>query len=218
MTKKITLPYFIIIIALVCFAYRPPVVTENENRAAVTRCSSTPVSSEIFIVDLKQSVVTWRGSMSFAGKGEHIGYVYLAKGEMIVEKHQLVGGTVEVDMNSIADKIHGSDNGLVNHLKDPDFFDVKKFPIASFAITRVAPADAGNITVTGSLTIKGITHEISFPARADVKDKVLNANGKVTIDRTLWDVRYNSGKFYDNLADEAISDDIELDMKIVARK
>jgi len=40
----------------------------------------------------------------------------------------------------------------------------------------------------------------------------------VIIDRTKWDVRYNSGKFYDNLADDTISDDIEFDMKIVAKK
>jgi hypothetical protein len=46
----------------------------------------------------------------------------------------------------------------------------------------------------------------------------VNANGKVTIDRTKWDIRYRSGKFFANLADEAISDDIEFEMKIVAKK
>jgi hypothetical protein len=51
-----------------------------------------------------------------------------------------------------------------------------------------------------------------------VKDGIVNANGSVIIDRTKWDVRYRSGTFFDNLADEAISDDIELDMKIVAKK
>jgi len=41
---------------------------------------------------------------------------------------------------------------------------------------------------------------------------------KLTIDRTRWDIRYRSGKFFDNLANSAISDDIEFDMQIVARK
>lgn len=136
----------------------------------------------------------------------------------MIEKGQLAGGAVEVDMNTIEDEKHGSDNDLVEHLKSPDFFEVKKFPIAAFAITKVASADGGNIGVTGNLTIKGITHEVTFPAKIEVKDGVVSANGKVTIDRAKWDVRYGSGKFFDNLADEAISDDIELDMKIVAKK
>jgi len=52
----------------------------------------------------------------------------------------------------------------------------------------------------------------------EVKDGAVNASGKLSIDRTRWDVRYQSGKFFDNLADEAISDTIEFEMKIVAKK
>jgi polyisoprenoid-binding protein YceI len=174
-----------------------------------------------FAIDKKESVVTWRGSMALAGKGEHIGYVYISKGELTIEKNQLVGGTVEIDMNTIEDKDHGSDNNLVAHLKDPDFFDVKKFPTSTFVITKVASvasANGDNIEVTGNLTIKGITHPVTFPAKMEVKGGIVSASGKVTIDRTKWDVRYNSGKFYDNLADKTISDDIEFLMKIVAKK
>jgi len=75
-----------------------------------------------------------------------------------------------------------------------------------------------DVNITGNLTIKGITHAVTFPAKVEVKREIVNANGKVIIDRTLWDVHYRSGKFYDNLADKAISDDIEFDMKIVPRK
>ena len=156
--------------------------------------------------------------MVFADKGGHYGYVSLSKGHLMIEKGQLVGGAVEVDMNTIADELHASNNNLINHLKDPDFFDVKKFPISTFVITKVAPAAGGKTDVTGHLTIKGITHEVTFPAKVDVKGRTVTANGKVTIDRAKWDVRYKSGKFYDNLADEAISDDIEFDMMVVAKR
>jgi hypothetical protein len=40
----------------------------------------------------------------------------------------------------------------------------------------------------------------------------------MVIDRTKWDIRYKSGKFYDNLANNAISDSIEFNIKIVAKK
>ena len=136
----------------------------------------------------------------------------------MIDNDQLVGGTAEIDMNTIADEKNRSDNNLIEHLKSVDFFEVEKFPISAFAITGVAPVSGENINVTGILNIKGITHMVTFPAEIEVKGGILHANGKVTIDRSKWDVRYGSGKFFDNLADEAISDDIEFDMKIVAKK
>lgn len=173
--------------------------------------------TDVYVVDRKESVVTWKGSMQFS-KNAHVGYAFMSRGELMTENGKLSGGTVEVDMNTLADKDHGSDNDLIRHLKSPDFFDVEKFPISTFVITKIALVNGKNVNVTGNMTIKGITLAISLPVTIEVKDGVVNANGTVTIDRTKWDVRYNSGKFFDNLADETISDNIELDLKIVARK
>ena len=123
-----------------------------------------------------------------------------------------------VDMNTIEDGSHRSDNNLIKHLKDADFFDVKKFPFSTIAITRVASINVEDREITGNLTIKGITHPATFPARIEVKGGVVKANGKLVIDRTLWDVRYKSGKFFDNLKDQAIADSIEFNIKIVAKQ
>lgn len=172
----------------------------------------------VYVIDKKESVVTWKGSMAFTGKGQHNGFVYFSEGKLMLEKGQLSGGTVVVDMNTIEDEQHRSDNGLIDHLKDLDFFDVKNFPLSTFEITRITPGTSESIEVTGNLTIKGITHAVTFPAKIELKDGALHANGKLTIDRTKWNVYYKSGKFFSNLADEAISDSIEFDMKIVARK
>ena len=120
-------------------------------------------------------------------------------------------------MNTIEDENHGRNNGLIDHLKDPDFFDVKKFPFSSIAITRVASINVEDKEITGNLTIKGITHRVIFPAKIEVKDGVVKATGKLVIDRTKWGVRYGSGKFFDNLKDKTISDDIEFNIKIVAK-
>lgn len=211
----IVVPLFPIVIGI---TYRGPVETENEDNASTSFVSSVIVANEKYLVDKEESVVTWKCSMVFAEKGGHNGYVSISKGELIIEKGQLVGGKVDVDMNTIADELHNSNNNLINHLKEADFFDAKKFPISTFAITNVALADYDTMNVTGNLTIKGITQEVTFPVRVEVKRKVMNASGKVIIDRTKWDVRYRSGKFFDNLADRAISDNIEFEMKIVAKK
>lgn len=213
-----SLPYLILIIAPLLSACRGPVVKENENSASAGFVSSRNIRTEKYVIDKYESIVTWKCSMVLADKGGHDGYVSLSKGELMIEKGQLVGGVVEVDMNTIADEFHRSNNNLINHLKGSDFFDVQKFPLSTFVLTKVEQGDGSTINVTGNLTIKGITHEVTFPAKIDVKGQTVTANGKVTIDRTQWDVRYRSGKFFDNLADKAISDNIEFDLKIVARK
>lgn len=218
MSNKLSPSYLFLIIAPLFFGCGGPVKEENKNNASASSVSPGQVWGEKYIIDTKESVLTWEGSMVFGFEEEHIGYVYTSKGELMIEKGQLVEGTVEVDMNTIEYKDKESKNTPVKHLKSPDYFDVEKFPISIFSINKVAYAVRGNIKVTGNLTTKGITNPVTFPAKIEVKDGIVKANGKVVIDRTQWGIRYRSGKFYDNLADQAVSDDIEIHMKIVAKK
>ncbi|HEY0652703.1 MAG TPA: YceI family protein [Chryseosolibacter sp.] len=210
--KNTWLAFLILITTPVFFAFQA--IVETGSQMNTTRTMT--FAGQKYLVDKKESVVTWTGTMALAGKGAHTGFVYLSKGELAMENGQLVGGSVEMDMSTITDKVHGSDNNLIHHLKDPDFFDVKKFPTSAFAITKVVPTEGGMVNVTGNLTVKGITNEVTFPAKTELKGGVLNATGNLTIDRTRWDVRYKSGKFFAVLADEAIADEIRFEMKIVA--
>jgi polyisoprenoid-binding protein YceI len=192
----------------------------KEEKKTTTTASASPIALHVgdekyVAIDTKRSVVTWKGTNSF---GAHMGYVYISKGELKLENDQLVGGTAEVDMNTIEDNNHGKDNGLINHLKSPDFFDVKNFPTATLSITEVSPINAETIKITGNLTIKGFTRPVTFSTKIAVKNGIVNASGKLNIDRTDWGIRYKSGKFLENLADETISDVIEFDINILAKK
>lgn len=153
-----------------------------------------------------------------ASAEEHTGYVYLSKGELMIDKGQLVGGTAEIDLNTIEYKDKKNKNTPIDHLKSPDYFDVEKFPVSTIEITRVASASDETVKITGNLTIKGIARPVTFPAKMEVKDGIVKAIGNLTIDRTDWGIRYRSGKFYDVLADQIVSDNIEFHMKIVAKK
>jgi polyisoprenoid-binding protein YceI len=223
MNNKLPLFYFIVLTASLLSACRGPKAKDASTSSASTSSASVSTASvsqeprEKYIVDQKESVITWYGSMLLDSKASHTGYVSISKGDLIIQKGQLAGGIIEVDMNTIADEKHGS-NGPVLHLKSPDFFEVEKFPTATFATLRVSRANDTTVHVMGNLTIKDITEEVTFPAQVVVKDGVVHAHGKLTIDRTKWDVRYNSGKFFSILADEVISDAIEFDIRIVARK
>jgi polyisoprenoid-binding protein YceI len=213
MNNKLPISFVILIIALLVFGCNGPVTAVNNNK---TSASSVALGQK-YSIDTRETVVTWKGSMVIAAAEEHKGYVYLSKGELMIEKNQLVGGTFEIDMNTIEYGDKENKNTPVNHLKSPDYFDVKKFPFATFVITRVTSSNDENMQVTGNLTIKGVTNEVSFPAKIDLKDGIVKANGELMIDRTDWGIRYRSGKFYDVVADQIVSDDVEFLMKIVAK-
>jgi polyisoprenoid-binding protein YceI len=216
MKNKLSITYLILTNTLLFFGCRGPVKEENKNNASTSPLSLHIGNKKYFIIDTKESVVNWKGAMEI-GSNSHSGYVDISKGELRVENGELIGGTVEVNMNTIKDEKRRDDSGLIQHLKDPDFFDVKNFPISTIILSKAASSTGGN-NVTGDLTIKGITHPVNFPAKIEVKDGIAKMDGKLVIDRTKWDIRYKSGKFYDNLANEAISDSIEFNIKIIARK
>jgi len=158
--------------------------------------------------------------------GQHNGSVQFKEGSVLVDGNQITGGTFVVDMKSI--KVEdltdaGYNAKLVGHLNSDDFFSVDKNPTATFVITKVAPikgaaADANNATITGNLTIKGITKPVTFPAKVGVKDGVAAASGTATIDRTQFDIRYGSKSFFESIGDKAIDNDFALSFNVIAKK
>ncbi len=158
-------------------------------------------------------------SLKWTGKkvtGQHTGTVALKSGNVDLDKNAIKGGEFEIDMASIKDSDITSekDNAkLVGHLKSDDFFGVEKNPTAKFKITSVkelkGQKDATH-EVTGDLTIKGKTAPVTFPAKIEIKGDKATAKGTVTVDRTKYDVKYGSGKFFENLGDKMINDNFEL--------
>jgi hypothetical protein len=67
------------------------------------------------------------------------------------------------------------------------------------------------------MTIKGITNEISFPAKVSLANGTVKAVGTAKLDRTKWDIRYGSGKFFDGLGDKMIYDEFEITFDISAK-
>ncbi|QHL88955.1 YceI family protein [Nibribacter ruber] len=176
---------------------------------------------QTFKVETTESTLGWIGRKV---TGEHNGNLKLQSGSMLFDKSALRGGSFAIDMTSITcNDLQGNSNkNLVNHLRSDDFFSVEKNPTANFIITNLVPkgnAKVGstNYIVTGNLTIKGITNEITFPAAVWVKKGVATATGTLKFDRTKWDIKFRSGNFFENLGDKAIQDDIELKLNVVAK-
>jgi len=131
--------------------------------------------------------------------------------------------TIDLDTITVLSTGQGKfEDRLEGHLKSDAFFDVETYPTATFALTSLTAINDGDgsatHTVVGALTMKGITNTISFPATiSDGESGALRVEGVVSIDRTLWDVRYGSDKFFDDLADGLVDDifTISLDLTLV---
>lgn len=166
-------------------------------------------------VNTEASTITWTGT-KVVGKS-HTGTLQLKSGSLDITKGELKGGSFVIDMTTLTDTdLEGEwKDKLEGHLKSDDFFGVATYPTASFAITSVKSTGDNTYDVTGDLTIKGKTESISFPATISEKGKGYEAIANVTFDRSKFDVRYGSGSFFDNLGDNAINDDIQLEVSLV---
>lgn len=185
--------------------------------ATMVFASKTKEEKVAFEVDTKASKVYWNAKKV---TGEHSGFVSLSGGKVWVENNSVVGANINMDMNTIVNtdlKDEEWNNKLVGHLKSEDFFSVEKFPVASFEITSVKSESKGDYMVKGNLTIKGITNEISFPAKVTMANENVNASGTAKIDRTKWDIRYGSGKFFEGLGDKMIYDEFEITFDLSAK-
>src|SRR5205085_3667330 len=83
-----------------------------------------------------------------------------------------------------------------------DWFNAAQFPKATFVSTSIKPAGAGKLTVTGKLTIKGKSSDVSFPltVKADGKNQVFD--GAVPIKRLAYNIGEGEWKDTSMVADD----------------
>jgi polyisoprenoid-binding protein YceI len=166
----------------------------------------------------KFEIITPQSNIDWVGKkvtGAHNGTIAIKEGEVILNDGKLAGGKFIIDTTSI--KILDITDPDLNaqfwgHLASDDFFSSEKYPEAVLEITSVE----GN-HVEGNLTIKDITHAISFDVAVNVNGDVLTATGLVVVDRTKYGMKFRSGNFFQNLGDTLIYNDFELNVNITAK-
>ncbi|MCS6982214.1 MAG: YceI family protein [Flavobacteriales bacterium] len=151
----------------------------------------------------------------------HNGTFALKEGTLSMEQGIVKSGKFVADLSliKVVDLTDPEMNAkLLNHLKSPDFFDVEKFPTATFEITGTEKLNNDSVKVSGNLTIKDITKNITFPAVITTQGDEVNVKADFYIDRTEWGIKYNSGKFFKNLGDKLIKDEINFKIQLKARK
>lgn len=169
-------------------------------------------------VDAGASKVNWLGKKV---SGQHDGTIAVKGGDVTFEGAKMTGGTIAIDMKTIKVldiKDAEYNKKLADHLHSDDFFSTAKFAEATLKVKSAKEVSKGKMEVSGDLTIKGKTHPITFTADVKADGKMASAKGTMVVDRTAYDIKYGSGKFFQNLGDKMINDQFELTFDVTAKK
>jgi polyisoprenoid-binding protein YceI len=158
------------------------------------------------------SNIDWKGRKI---TGEHNGTIAIKEGEFSLNEGKLTAGKFIIDTTAITvlditDPVTNAQ--FTSHLASNDFFASAEFPDAIFEMTTV-----NNNHIEGNLTIKGITHTITFGAAIQVTGDMLTAMGTIIIDRTWFGIKFRSGNFFKDLGDTLVYNDFELNVHITAK-
>lgn len=198
-------------VAVSCSKEKP--LTSESNEIATTKDGNQ------FILDTLNSRVEWKGYKIFKSEStSHFGTIKFESGDVTVKEGKLESGKFVADMNSLTSVDLKDDadqlEKLNGHLKSGDFFEVEKFPTASYEITKIAPSAEGdyNTVLEGNLTIKGITKPVSFKANVSVKEGMVSiATEPKDINRDEFGV-----KFQAPAANGVIKDEVTLQINVKA--
>lgn len=183
----------------------------STNRPANSGTTTADGKGEAMTITPANSAVTFIGSKV---TGKHNGGFALFSGTLNLVNGRPEDSSVSVEIE--ANSLFADDPKLTEHLKSKDFFDIEKFPKASFKSTKIEagarPPD--NYTITGDLEMHGVTKSVTFPAKIDVTD------GDVTVKSGFIINRKDFGIVYSGPSDNLIRDDVSimLDVKTARKK
>lgn len=183
---------------------------KNQLLIIVLTISSFGLFAQTQNINVEKSTINWIGKKI---GGEHQGFIKLTDGSLELKEDKINSGSFTIDMTSITNtdlENETYNQKLVGHLKSDDFFGVAKFPTANLKVTKSTKFVDGKATLTGTITIKGMTETVSF----EVTQSKDSYTGTIEIDRSKFNVRYGSSSFFDSLGDKAIDDIFILNIKL----
>ncbi|MHA6697394.1 YceI family protein [Chryseobacterium sp. A321] len=223
--KKLSLVALVSVLALAsCKESKADQATTGEAQSVAAH------AEDIYTVAADSSKVNWTayhagGLNPRFGTTETTGTLSVQDGELISGNLVSDMGTLTTDPKAVDSSISDGKTSvdLDNHLKSADFFDIEKNPTVTFDITKVealpaetvSKVEGANKLVSGNLTIKGKTVNVSFPAKVDVSDSTVSLTSKFTINRQDWGLTYGTEG---DPKDWMISQEVDLDLNLVATK
>jgi polyisoprenoid-binding protein YceI len=211
------------LLSLICFCFALALLTacanpaENAPKAVVSGVASPAASNSASSGPAPQGTklafANEASTLDFIGSkvtGSEHGSFKKFSGtiDLVEDKPEKSRVNVDIDLSSVEAKV----GKLTEHLKSPDFFDVAKYPKATFTSTEIKPGGekGATHTVTGTLDLHGVKKTLSFPATINVVADAVTVVSEFAINRKDFGIVY-AGK-----ADDLIRDEVVLKLSIKA--
>jgi polyisoprenoid-binding protein YceI len=186
---------------------KPKAEVSNADPAAPAAPASQ--GAEVLQIESASSKVEWAASKITKS---HTGQFKQFKGTADLVNGKAEGGRVTVEIDTAS--IESDNEKLTGHLKSPDFFDVEKFPKATFTSTEINPGATAPAThtVAGTLELHGVKKTISFPATINITDSDAALKAEFSINRKDFNISYPGAP------DDLIKDDVLLKLDVKAKR
>jgi len=169
-----------------------------------------------YVADRARSVIRWKGT-KFRGLGSHEGTVGLRSGEVCVGRDGAVRATFVAEMPTlrVTDIPEAEPRAnLEQHLRSADFFHVASHPEARLVVTDVRHENRSLHRLSGTLTIRGTTHPVTFYARVWTRTPThLRAQATLVVDRHRFGVAYRGSTLRDDLVDDTFTIELAVDAR-----
>ncbi len=149
----------------------------------------TKISGGNYVVENHHTQVSW--TINHFGFNDYFGLFGQMTGTLSLDKANPAKSKVMIiiPINEVAT----SRADLNKHLMSPDFFDVAKYPTATFVSTSVVPMPDNKAKIMGNLTLLGVTKPVVLSAQLSgaganlmSKRETIGFHATTTIDRTQW--------------------------------
>ncbi|MRG95173.1 YceI family protein [Polyangium spumosum] len=168
---------------------------------------ASAAATEALDVDAAGSTIGFIGSKV---TGKHEGKFEKLSGKITLADGKAEGGKVTFEVETASVKTDAAD--LDKHLKNADFFDVEKFPKATFTSTEIKAGGTNGAThtITGDLDLHGVKKSITFPVTITITPEAATGTAEFSINRKDFGIVI-AGK-----PDDLIRDDVLLKLSLKA--
>lgn len=145
-------------------------------------------------LDAKASKIEFVGSKP---DGKHEGGFKSFSVEAAVDAGDLSDGKLMIEIKTAS--LWSDATKLTSHLKNPDFFDVRKYPKIQFTSSKMVPGEGGSVKIEGTMEMLGKKMPVTIPAKVSAIDGGLKIDAEFEIDRMKWGMTYGKGKINDEV-------------------
>ena len=189
------------VLLLVVFAACGPSEVDQKPAAQVSETTATTAASQPSGERVAGNVIREKSSIRFVAAKvtrDHKGEFKNFDGRIEYAGGTPVGVSFDIDLNSV----ETDTEKLTAHLKTADFFDVAKYPKATFTATSLVPAAGNTFQLHGTLDLHGVQKAVTIPVKTEQTAEGVHTTSEFTINRQDWGIAYKG------VPDDLIRDDV----------